>query len=108
MRSHHLDRMRVLIEFGPEFLTPDEQVRRVEQQLSAYFEVLAKEFFKVRGREFWNLHKRGLGELGYSIYNPRFGKAIVGEFVELASSPKTTRDKIVRHVKGGGRGVQTG
>ena len=75
MNSQLLDRMRILLEFGPEFLSPSEQDSRLEEQLSNYFDVLAVGVFQLPGREFWRLHKEGLGELGYTIYDRRFAKA---------------------------------
>lgn len=108
MNSQLLDRMRILTELGPEFLTPAEQEQRLDEQLTRYFDVLAVGCFNLRDREFWRLHKRGLNELGYSIYNPRFAKAIVAKFLDLTLNPKATTEKIVRRVKTRGREVRRG
>ena len=59
--------MRILLEFGPEVLSPSERDSRLEEQLSEYFDVLAVGYFNFRDREFWRLHKEGLGELGCTI-----------------------------------------
>lgn len=101
--SQLLDRMRILMQFGPQFLTPSEQRRRLDQQLSGYFEVLAVGCFNFRDREFWRIHKTGLEELGYSIYNPRLAKAIGGKFLDLTLNPKATTEKIVRRARSRGR-----
>ena len=90
--------MRILIEVGPEFLSSDER-RRLQEQLSEYFEVLAVGCFNFRDREFWRLHKEGLDELGYSMYDPRFAKAIVAKALDLTLNPKATTEKAVRRVK---------
>jgi glycosyltransferase involved in cell wall biosynthesis len=104
MNSQLLDRLRILIETGPEFLTPDELERRLKEQLSDYYRVLAVGCFNFRDREFWAIHREGLGELGYSIYDPKFAKAIVAKFLDLTLNPKATAEKIVRRVKSRQRG----
>lgn len=106
MNSQLLDRMRILLEFGPDFLSPSERDARLEEQLSEYFGVLAVGCFNLRNREFWRLHKEGLDELGYSIYNRRFAKAIGAKFLDLTLNPKATTEKVVRRVKSKGRGVR--
>jgi glycosyltransferase involved in cell wall biosynthesis len=99
MNIVRLERLRILNERGSEFLTPDEQGRRLQQQLSDYFDSLAQACFQFRGREFWRLQKETLDELGCSIYDLRFARAIVAKLLELALNPKATTDKAVRRVK---------
>jgi glycosyltransferase involved in cell wall biosynthesis len=99
MNSQLLDRIRILIEFGPTFLSQAECESRMEAQLSDYYRMLAGACINFRESEFWRLHKEGLGELGYSIYSPRFVGAIVAEFLDLALNPKATIEKILRRVK---------
>jgi glycosyltransferase involved in cell wall biosynthesis len=94
-----LDRIRILKEFGPAFLSPREQERRLEEQLSQYFEVLASRCFQFRDREFRTLHRQGLAELGYSLYDGRFAKAICARFLDLTLNPKATTEKTVRRLK---------
>lgn len=105
MDSMVLDRIRILIEFGPEFLTSSERDRRLEELLSAYFDRLAVECFHFRDRKFWKLHMERLDELGYSIYNRRFVKSIVAKLLDLTLNPKATTEKIVRRVRSKGRGT---
>ena len=102
MNSQLLDRMRILLEFGPEFLSTSERDSRLEEQLSKYFDVLAVACFNFRRREFWRLHKQGLGELGYTIYDRRFAKAIVAKALDLMLNPKATTEKVVRRVRSRG------
>jgi glycosyltransferase involved in cell wall biosynthesis len=102
--SQLLDRLRILLEVGPDFLTPDELERRLEEQLSNYYRVLAVGAVNFRDREFWRVHRQGLADLGYSIYSARFAKAIAAKFFDLALNPKTTTERIVRRVKSKRRG----
>jgi glycosyltransferase involved in cell wall biosynthesis len=99
MNSQLLDRLRILIEFGPTFLGQAELQRRMEEQLSDYYRMLAAACFNFRKNEFWKLHKAGLGELGYSIYSPRFAGAVVVKFLDLALNPKATMESILTRVK---------
>ncbi len=75
--------MRILIERGPEFLTSDEQGQRLQEQLSDYFDSLASACFQFRDREFWRLQKERLDELGCSIYDLRFARAIIAKLLDL-------------------------
>jgi glycosyltransferase involved in cell wall biosynthesis len=101
-----LDRIKVLIEYGPEFLCRNEQDQRLQEQLTGYFDDQAAACFRVPDREFWRLHKDRLEELGYSIYNPRFAKAIAGKFLDLTLNPKATTEKVASRVRSRGRARQ--
>jgi glycosyltransferase involved in cell wall biosynthesis len=106
MNNMVLDRIRILSEFGPEFLTPSERDRQLEELLAGYFDRLAVECFHFRDREFWRLHREKLDELGYAIYNRRFAKAIAAKFIDLTLNPKATIEKILRRAKSTGRGTR--
>ncbi|WP_245508613.1 glycosyltransferase family 2 protein [Bradyrhizobium zhanjiangense] len=99
MNSQLLDRLRILLEFGPIFLGPTELERRTEEQLSDYYKVLAEAFFNLRDSEFWKLHKAGLAKLGYSLYSQRFAGAVAAKFLDLALNPKATAEKVLRRMK---------
>jgi glycosyltransferase involved in cell wall biosynthesis len=100
MNSQLLDRLRILTELGHDFLTPGEYERRLKDQLSEYYAMLAVGCFNFRDREFWTLHKEGLRDLGYSIYNPGFANAIVAKLFDLLLNPKATTEKVIGRVKG--------
>jgi hypothetical protein len=96
-----LDRLRILLERGPEFLTSDEQSQRLHQQLCYYFDSLAEECFRFRDREFWTLQKERLEDLGCSIYDLRFARAILMKLLDLTLNPKTTTEKALRRMRRG-------
>jgi glycosyltransferase involved in cell wall biosynthesis len=96
--SQLLDRLRILLEFGPDFLERSELERRIEEQLSVYYHMLAAACFNFREREFWTLHRTGLSKLGYSIHDPKFAGAILAKFFDLALNPKTTMERILRRI----------
>lgn len=99
MNMVRLYRLRILMEFGPEFLSPEELERRLEEQLSDYFEALAIGLFQFRDRAFWRLHRERLDELGYSIYDPRFARAVVAKLLDLTFNPKATTEKAIGRVR---------
>lgn len=99
MNIVRLCRLKILLEFGPEFLNPDEQARRLDEQLCDYFGALAEGCFQFRDRDFWRLHKERLDELGYSIYDRRFARAVSAKLVDLTLNPKATTEKAVKRVK---------
>jgi len=107
LNSQLLDRLRILLEVGPEFLTPDELDHRLNEQLSVCYLELAVGVVNLRDREFWTTHREGLGALGYSIYDPRFAKALAAKLLDLALNPKATAEKIVRRVQDRRRGGRT-
>jgi glycosyltransferase involved in cell wall biosynthesis len=99
INSQLLDRIRILIEFGPTFLSQADCESRMEAQLSIYYHMLAVACINFREGGFWRLHKEGLSELGYSLYSPRFARAIVAELLDLALNPKATIERILRRAK---------
>jgi glycosyltransferase involved in cell wall biosynthesis len=108
MNSLVLDRLRILVEFGPEFLNPSERERQLEELLSGYYAMLAVECLHFRDRAFWGLHRERLDELGYSLYDPRLAKALVAKSLDLTLNPKATTEKLIRRVKSRRRGVRRG
>jgi glycosyltransferase involved in cell wall biosynthesis len=100
LNSELLDRRRILVEFGPHFLSPAEQSRRLDEQLADYWDWLAEACLRFKGREFWRVHRDGLAEFGHSPYNRRFAKAIAAGVLDLILNPKATTEKIVKRVDG--------
>jgi glycosyltransferase involved in cell wall biosynthesis len=103
-----LDALRTLIEFAPDFLTEAEQRRRVDEWLSVYFEKLAVGCVNLRGRQYWSLHRNGLSELGFSIYDRRLVRAVVEKVLDLVLNPKATAEKVGRRVESRRSGLRRG
>jgi glycosyltransferase involved in cell wall biosynthesis len=97
--QQYLDALRTLIEFGPEFLTESEQRQRVDEWLSVYFKQVAVGCVNLQGLQFWRLHRDGLRELGYSIYDRRLVMAVIGKALDLILNPKATAEKGLRRVR---------
>jgi glycosyltransferase involved in cell wall biosynthesis len=95
--SYLLDRIRILQEFGPTYLTSTEYTQQLDHLLSTYFnDVLAAGFVNFRGREFWKTHTIRLQELGYSLVSRRLLSGIIRRLTDLLFNPKQTVEKILR------------
>jgi hypothetical protein len=52
------------IEYGKFYLSPEEYKRRLKEDLDAYYQFLAVNMLRSRGKEFWDYHRRRLAEMG--------------------------------------------
>jgi glycosyltransferase involved in cell wall biosynthesis len=96
--SYLLDRIELVLEYGPHFLTADEMKLRLEDMLGYYYGVLSAAMVNVRGREYWKYHKTRLAKLGFGFYGARLGKAFASKLLDLLLNPKQTVEKALRRV----------
>ena len=102
-----LDRMRILIQRGPELLSSDEQGHRFQEHRPSA-STRSPWSVSIPYREFWRLQKETLDEPGCSIYDARFARAVVAKLLDVALNPKTTTEKAVRRAKRSRRRVRAG
>lgn len=98
LASDLLDRLELVIEYGPIYLTQDELKPRLEEMQRYYYEVLATECVNVRGIGFWNYHKKRLAYLGLQLRGAKFGKAVLSKLLDLSLNPKQTIEKGLKRV----------
>lgn len=97
MNTYLLDRIPILKELAPRYLTPAEYSKRLDEILTEYYEaVLVAGIFAFREEEFWRLHKRRLEQLGYPLYGTRLFKGILKKSLDLALNPKQTFEKFFK------------
>jgi glycosyltransferase involved in cell wall biosynthesis len=86
--------VEMLNQYGPLYLTEDELVKRREEVLAWYYEMLGRAALtKMARREFWQFHKRKLAEFGYTLNQRRvLGKAVT-KFIKGLRSPIATLRK---------------
>jgi glycosyltransferase involved in cell wall biosynthesis len=96
--SYLLDRIALLMEYGPILLTPEELTARLEERLDNYYRVLAECAVNGRSAEFWRYHSRRLEELGYRLLGARLTKSVCLKLLDLSFNPKQTVGKILRRV----------
>jgi len=96
--SYLLDRLALLLEYGPVFLSQDEMSQRLEDALEYYYGVLATAIVNARGGRYWKYHKERLTELGFRFYSSRLGRALLFKLGDLVLNPKQTLEKGLRRV----------
>ncbi len=75
--------LRELTTYGPYYLAPDEQARRLKIVTDEYYSFLAKSYLQRRNQEFWDYHKKELKEQGMGFSGFRLARAVVTLFPNL-------------------------
>jgi glycosyltransferase involved in cell wall biosynthesis len=75
------ERIRMLREYGPDFLSSEELEAQLEKEIHDYYRLLATSLFAHRGKEFWMYQRAAMRELGLSSSRARlFGAALESAF----------------------------
>ncbi|MGO9531635.1 MAG: glycosyltransferase family 2 protein [Syntrophobacteraceae bacterium] len=98
LNGYCLNRIEILKEFGPVFLTNDEFKGRMKVLLSDYYNMLAGAFISLRNKEFWDFHRERLTGCGYTFYGRRLAKGFCRKLLESFLNPKQTMDTILRRI----------
>lgn len=88
LKTIRIGNLRVVKEYGPIYLTPDEYKKRLETMLQRHYRFLARSFLELKSQEFWDYQKRELKNLGHPFSRPRFVKALLLEFLNLEETVK--------------------
>ena len=84
-----------LIRFGPIYLSPEEQKVRLEALLDWYYNVLVRAVVENRkNKEFWDLQKSELHDMGLEFSWPRLLKATALKGVRSALNPGSAWDRL--------------
>ena len=83
--------LRVLLKYGPVFLTPEELRRQKRKQLRDYYSCLARRAIRLRGRAYWRFHSGNLRKFGMSINYFRVAAMMPVELAKLCFSLKRLR-----------------
>jgi hypothetical protein len=81
--TNRLGHLKILIKYGPIFLTADEVEQDFKQRLDAYHEFLARKVFELKDKEFWDYHKSELKKLGYPLKTLKLIKASLLQCLDL-------------------------
>jgi glycosyltransferase involved in cell wall biosynthesis len=79
--------IETLNQYGPLYLTKDELVKRREEALEWYYEMLGRAALKMAGHEFWQFHKRRLAEFGYPLNHRRILGEAATTFIKELRNP---------------------
>lgn len=80
--------LRILINYGPVFLTSTEFAQKKAQYLREYYSCLARRALCFRPSSYWRFHRERLNELGISINYFRLAATMPVELVKLCFEPK--------------------
>lgn len=78
LRTHFIGDLTVLTKYGLIYLSEQEYIEILRKRLKEYYRFLGRSIFKTREKEFWDYHKEGMRELGYSFSKTRvLGESII-------------------------------
>jgi glycosyltransferase involved in cell wall biosynthesis len=98
LHSFMVDRLDMLAEYGPIFLTETERKTRQAYLLREYYRYLALGLVNFEAKEFWNFHKCRLERLGQRLSWARLMLAVLEKSVDLLGNPKQTAEKVLRRM----------
>jgi glycosyltransferase involved in cell wall biosynthesis len=84
-----------VLEYGRLYLTPEEYDARLADAVKGYYSWLVKRIYEHRGdKEFWDLQKAGLRDLGLTFSRAKLYKTAVLRTIEEMASPRTVLRKV--------------
>jgi glycosyltransferase involved in cell wall biosynthesis len=84
--------------YGPLYLEPAEQEKRINELMEEYYTRLALHAVHFRGGGFWSYQRRRLKEVGFPFSSVRLAKAISAKVLDLLLNPKETSGKLLRRL----------
>jgi glycosyltransferase involved in cell wall biosynthesis len=85
--------LEVLIQYGPFYLSEAELASRREELLAEYYRMLGTGVLKMRGRDFWEFHRRKLSRFGLPFDRMRVLIEAVRELIAEVRNPVTAMRK---------------
>jgi len=95
-----LDRLIVVVRYGPDFLTADEQERVLQRAERNYYRYLGRSALRFRGSKFWAYHREGLKTIGRGLPWLRLVPGAVLDLVDMALNPKRTLENAIATLRG--------
>jgi glycosyltransferase involved in cell wall biosynthesis len=112
LNAYVSSRIGDLLTYGAAFLSPEERSRRLGILLEEYYDFLASSVLRRREREFWSVHERLLGELGYPLSRLKLARHVLKAVVRLMLNPRDAAEKLAKvlhgHAPGAPDGAKTG
>jgi glycosyltransferase involved in cell wall biosynthesis len=94
LRTYLGGMLHVLINYGPDFLTPDEYQVLLRQHLSEYYRFLASSVLRGTNKKTWDYHKKQLSDAGVGFSRARLAQAVVANLGRAALNPGETIEKL--------------
>ena len=99
LESYLLDRIELVLEYGPMYLSKQELASRLQQMIGNYYRTLAVALVNGRGMEYWRYHSARTRSLGIRMYGAGLGKAVGAKMFDLLLNPKLTLEKCLRRLR---------
>jgi glycosyltransferase involved in cell wall biosynthesis len=100
LNTYVLGHLKILTQYGPVFLSPEEYTQVLQQRLDAYYTFLARALLTPAGREIWAFHRDGLRALGFPVSARRLSRAMLQQVRRVVLSPREL-GKVARLVRAG-------
>jgi glycosyltransferase involved in cell wall biosynthesis len=88
-----------VVQYGPFYLSGEEFERKLKEILDDYYRFLAVSIIRFKDKEFWDYHKRRLGELGYPLRLSALAKAGTVKVLKEIVNPEQATRKFWKRVK---------
>jgi glycosyltransferase involved in cell wall biosynthesis len=85
--------LEILIQYGPLYLSKAELAVRREELLTEYYQMLGSGVLKIKGKDFWEFHKRKLSSVGIPFERTRVMVGAVRELTTEVRNPITALRK---------------
>ncbi|MPY90336.1 MAG: glycosyltransferase [Luteitalea sp.] len=107
--SYLIGDIEELLHFGAEYLTTEELDRVLRKKTRAYYKFLTQNVLELKGKEFWDYHRKKTRELGIPISYSRLAGHVSLRLLDLLLNPKRTLESAYERVvrKGGIRAANT-
>jgi len=99
LQPESLDRYIIVQRYASLFLEADEATALRKQTKRHYYDVLAHEALRFRGRDFWHYHQGGLKTLGEALDWPYLAVRICRKLLGMVVNPGTTTLRVLRFLK---------
>lgn len=102
VRNHQpraLDRYIMVQRFASIFMDSMEAEALKQSTKQTYYGILAKEAVCLRGRDFWEYHRKGLKTLGESLDRPYLFSRIVRQILWMLANPGTSAQLAIHFLK---------
>jgi glycosyltransferase involved in cell wall biosynthesis len=97
--SFYRSDLAILKEFGPHYLEKEEYRRLFDEKLDNYYGYLAGNFFRNRGKEFWEYQRDTLKRIHRPLNKGRFARALLLEGTDVLLNQKRLVAGLLRRAK---------
>ena len=98
LEAYFTSKLGDLRAYGPLYLEPAEQEKRINELMEKYYKRLAFHAVHFRVGGFWSFQRKRLKEVGFPFSSASFAKAISAKVLDLLLNPKETSGKLLKRL----------